>query len=298
MKILFLHKDREDSKISKETSTPLGEIDGKDDYNTLKNTVMKNFNSMIRALESKYLIYKNRLMTITDTKVEGAVGIHFFLIGDYKFTATVRGRIDRAQFYCDWCQLRDTDWKANQNDGLPITNEILEENFNKETRTAREKLGCVEQNLLPSIEPAETLIGLLHQLLGTGNDIRKSIMGIIEIEFEKYDQKNYLLYQRNLNAERQLQEKISELAERKEMMWHVLACIHALEVSFYAVPITDLCQIEYNNTMLNAQNNKKTYQDEIKIKEREVKSQHQVHNATKKKLKESLEKRKFQDRPV
>ena len=113
LKILFLDEDREDSKISKETSILLGEIDRKDDYNMLKNTVMKNFNSMIWALELKYLIYKNRLMTITDTKVEGAVGIHFFLIRDYKFTAMVRSRIDRVQFYYDWCQLQDTDWKAN-----------------------------------------------------------------------------------------------------------------------------------------------------------------------------------------
>ena len=302
IKVLVLDSDRDDAKVIAESCIPIGEIDGKDDYLTLKNTLMPRYDTMIKNLNTKTVcINADDDIIIADNLIPGStcsMPIQFFLIGDYKFTGSIRGRIDRAQYYCDWCQLRDAQWKLNSIDGLPLTIADIDHNYAKDTTLAPQKLGCVEKNLLTSIDTNNTLIGLLHQLLGTGNDVRKSVLNFIDTEFEKLSEDNESLHEAWITAEIQLDTKKSRLQQIEQNLGRIAMSITALRVAYNAIPNTEERTRQFNTLVNAAIGNERTLKEHKLTIVTEVKTARKAFNAAKKKLKDSLGSRKYNEKPV
>ena len=68
--------------------------------------------------------------------------------------------------------------------------------------------GVVSASLLKSVEVSNFLFAMLHQLLGTGNDIRKEIVTMIDMEFETWPEDLVALHLNRLDADIDLETQL------------------------------------------------------------------------------------------
>jgi len=204
VKLLFMDGEAEDSKCFATATVNVGLIDdGKDDYETLKNTFVPKFDRMMTDLQADGVTVclpcnegedpymkgttddNNRRQNQNDKEVK----VKCYVASDYKFCSDVLGKKNRSGQWCMYCKLAKSVWKASSdNNGEKWTQAdiqaILVQGFSDSNY--KMNLGAVDHPLITCIEPECFMFAVLHQLLGTGNDLKNAILKMIDEEFESY----------------------------------------------------------------------------------------------------------------
>ncbi len=116
-----------------------------------------------------------------------SVRVKMFVCSDYKFVAEVQGKPNRAGHWCPFCDISMDSIKENStNRGTLWTIERWKDVLALNSKVSSINRGVVKEPLLTSVAPSEYLIAILHQLLGTGNDIRKEIYNVADTMFETW----------------------------------------------------------------------------------------------------------------
>jgi len=106
--------------------------------------------------------------------------------------------------------------------------------------------GCVEENLMPSIEQKETLFATLHLLLGTGNDVKKAILTLIDFKFEFLNKEHHVILQKENDAER-CKWSVKETLQQIEMeMEQLSAYSQALHIAYTNISQHDSWRLRMN----------------------------------------------------
>jgi hypothetical protein len=316
-KVLLMQKDADDSRVISEQSYSIGEIDcKKDDYRTLLNTLMPKYDEMISRLNTKMLSFtlqgNETICQITDDQriieqAEKTMVIKTFVTGDYKFYATILGKPDRAQFYCTWCKMLWSIWKADANStGDVWTQNGLHQTFQVGSTIPAVNQGVVSASLLKSVEVSNFLFAMLHQLLGTGNDIRKEIVTMIDMEFETWPEDLVALHLNRLDAdidlETQLRNQLNSDAiidNRINTLQHNMT---ALTNNYQREPRggANMQQVRQHfiAQKLLITDDIKALKDEKKQNDIMVKDARKVLTAAKKVLKGSITNRTYTDKPL
>ena len=115
------------------------------------------------------------------------VKVKIFVCSDYKFIAEVQGKPNRAGCWCPFCDLcMEMIKNSSTHRGTLWSIRLWDEKLNMQSNVARVNCGVVKLRLLPTVEAIDYLIAILHQLLGTGNDIRKEIIELADTMFENW----------------------------------------------------------------------------------------------------------------
>jgi len=172
----------------------VGNIDHtKDDYDISKETIFPAFDRMIKELQESYVCSDNltRFIITRDSNIAESsaksVRVRVYVCSDYKFIAEVQGKPNRAGFWCPFC---DIDMNAIKSDatnrGTLWTINRWKQKLDLQSNKPNINRGVVKESLLSTIPPSDYLIAILHQLLGTGNDIRKEILDVSDKMFENW----------------------------------------------------------------------------------------------------------------
>ena len=198
VKILLMDDDSDDSKVLKTSVASVGNIDHtKDDYDILKDTIFPEFDRMIKELQECYVCtndLKDYFIPNNDDDdalllSQKSVRVKIFVCSDYKFVAEVQGKPNRAGHWCPFCDISmDSIKQDSTNRGTLWTIERWREVLALNSKVSSINRGVVKEPLLTSVAPSEYLIAILHQLLGTGNDIRKEIYNVADTMFETWSQ--------------------------------------------------------------------------------------------------------------
>jgi hypothetical protein len=109
--------------------------------------------------------------------------LHFFT--DYKLYSDVLGKRSRSGHYCPFCKVNKRE-RVQRTVGVKWTCENMKQTYDLRSEDISNNRGVVEECLLPSIEPSNFLFAVLHQLLGTGNDMRERIYKMADEIFETW----------------------------------------------------------------------------------------------------------------
>ena len=198
IKMLLMDADRDDSRVLKEGVSSIGNINHtKDDYPILQATIFPKFNEMIDNLQlcgvcgdedNNYFIPNiPNIPRVLPPNVTKHIKTKFFICSDYKFVAECQGKPGRSPHWCPFCDIALRIVKSDKDArGQLWTSLRWHEKLQIDSNVASINRGIVNPTLLSSIEAINYLIAILHQLLGTGNDIRKEILHIADTLFETW----------------------------------------------------------------------------------------------------------------
>ena len=239
VKLLVKDGEAEDSKCFATATVNVAHIDdGKDDYETLKATIVPKFDKMMADLQAHGVAVCLPCEEGEDPYMKGTsddnhglrnqndieVKVKCYVASDYKFCSDVLGKKNRSGQWCMYCKLAKSAWKASSNNNgekwtqadirALLAQRISEKNY-------KMNLGVVDHPLITCIEPECFMFAVLHQLLGTGNDLKNAILKMIDDEFESYPEE----MEDNWNAydeARRLLDEESRRHDRRVEETHIL----------------------------------------------------------------------------
>ena len=177
LKILFIDAEKEDGKVIGQSEYNVGLVDcTKDDYETLKQTIIPKFDKMMENLmkdDSYFRIvisaaenpannvdaiavptpvyFSNSAEDVHHQNITGhKIRVKCFISSDYKLYSDVLGKHSRSGHYCPFCKVNKRE-RVQRKVGVKWTCENMKQTYDLRSEDISINRGVVEECLLPSI---------------------------------------------------------------------------------------------------------------------------------------------------
>ena len=211
----------------------------KDDYKILANTFIPMFDEMINELTNKKSFFdfdsdgkpafKSHSSVAAGTNIimcsQQKIKLKCYLLSDYEFYSEVIGKVNCAGHWCLYCDANRTMCESNTEGNL-WTNATIKATLKRNSADPTVNKGVICANLLPSVEPADYFFPVLHQLLGTGNDIQKRIHQISDNIFEQWNETLIRIWDQLVNAETAAAEITETNEQNKQVISEIVGTLN------------------------------------------------------------------------